>query len=162
VFWFQSIEGAGSYSSNGSLAFGLNYTREISKWLDFETGIDYSIHHIIYEPPFIGDGYDYTPRKETLRIFSVPITLRANFLRFFFINGGATLGFDIAGNNSIDNQTGIGSVLGIGAKYDFRSGLSVYVNPYSKVYPLLPFTLDKYQRTLENGIRIGIMYNIRK
>ena len=69
---------------------------------------------------------------------------------------------DVADSDDYDKQTGLGAMIGFGAKYDFSSGLSVFVNPYIKGHSLLSFTMDNYHMRLMNaGIRLGIMYNLR-
>jgi len=166
VFWFRALEGAGGYDNDGSVAFGLNFIHRVNKWLDLETGVDYSIHHVIFNSPFIGEDYDNTPRKEKIQLISVPVTIRAVFLKYFFANGGLLLDVDVSKSNSIDYQTGIGTMFGLGIKYDFCSGLSVFINPYTKIHSLLPFSTEKtdkyHERVWENGIRIGLVYALWK
>ena len=61
---------------------------------------------------------------------------------------------DIDTNSSspIDSQTGIGALLGIGAKYHFNNGFGFFVNPYTKSHAIIPFSFGKYpQRLIETG-----------
>jgi len=96
-------------------------------------------------------------------VLNIPLTLRANFLKYFFINGGLFVDIDISTSSPVDNQTGIGALLGISVKYDFKNGISVFGNPYTKLHSLIPFSDTKYhQRILETGIRIGITCDLRK
>ena len=163
IFYFKSMEGGGSYANDGSYAFGINYMYQLSKYFDIETGIDYSIHNTISTPDFPLEIFPIKS-KYKVEILSIPMTVRANFWNYFFANGGAILSFDISKNNvPIDSQTGLGAMLGVGIKYDFNSGLSIFVNPYTKMHSLVPFSSDNiHERLWENGIRIGVTYGIGK
>ena len=158
---FQNLVGAASYGSDNFFAIGVNYVRGINKWLDFETSLEFSKHNMYINGSSLSG--EYTPsRKVVPKLINIPLTVRANFLKYFFANGGIMVDIDVADSDDYDKQTGLGAMMGIGAKYDFSSGLSVFVNPYIKGHSLLPFTTDNYHRRLMNaGIRLGVMYNFR-
>ncbi|SHF41387.1 Outer membrane protein beta-barrel domain-containing protein [Mariniphaga anaerophila] len=161
VYWPSGLDGTGGYDNDGSFSVGVNYIYGIKSWLEFETGLEYSVHHTIFNPPFIGEEYNNSPRKEKMNLISVPLTLRINFLRYFFVNGGGLLDFDVSGANSIDDHTGIGFLMGLGLNFDFGPGFSVYANPYFKEHSLISFSPEKYhQRTWDEGIRVGLTYKL--
>ncbi|MDR2148991.1 MAG: hypothetical protein LBE91_21330 [Tannerella sp.] len=150
--YLKTVDGGGTPDIQGSVKIGLNYIHGINKWLDFETGLELSS----YEPGMIGDR-----GLPTLNIFSIPLTVKANFLKYFFVNGGALVDLDVSRKKgfAIDKQNGIGAVLGLGFEYDFKNGISIYANPYVKAYSLLYLTLESiHQRVLEAGVRIGATY----
>lgn len=162
VFMFTALDGAGSFEGKGFYAIGLNYLQPINTWLVLETGIEYTQQNISIHPnvPPNADGFEL---KEELNLMNVPLTLRANFLKYFFVNGGLILDIDISKSNSIDNQTGIGTLLGAGAKYDFRNGMSVFINPNLRFHSLIPFANTRYhQRAFDTGFRIGLEFPLRR
>ncbi len=161
VFRFNGLEGEGNYAVDKFFTIGLCYIGSINKWLEFETGVDYSKYTVLITPSFIPD-MSISSRKENFSIVSIPLTLRANFLKFIFVNGGVFI--DVDGTKSpIDSQTGIGSLFGIGAKYDFKCGGSIFINPYFKLHALLPFSSNNNQQKLyESGVRVGLTYNLTK
>jgi len=162
VFRFNELESAAIYNSDYFRTFGLSYVSALNKWLEIESGIEYSRHHIIIQPN-LPPNIDAFPRKASFSLINIPVTLRANFLKYFFVNGGLILDVDASLNSPIANQTGIGVLLGLSVKYDFDAGVSVFVNSYSKLHSLIPFqTENHHQRVLENGIRIGFSYDLRK
>ncbi|MBN1186662.1 MAG: hypothetical protein JXB49_30575 [Bacteroidales bacterium] len=162
VFRFDELDGAASYNSDYFYTIGINYVYPINKWLEAETGIEYSKQNIIVHPNLPPD-MDNSPRKENFTLIDIPVTLRANFLKYFFVNGGLIVDIDGSTNSSIDNQTGIGALIGLSIKYDFDFGISAFVNPYTKIHSLIPFQGEQYhQRIWENGIRIGFTYDLRK
>jgi len=162
VFRFSELDGAASYSGDHFFTVGGIYLHPVNGWLEAETGLEYSKHNIIIKPN-LPPGFDDTPQKAHFSLLNIPLTLRANFLKYFFINGGLFADIDISTSSAIDNQTGIGALLGISVKYDFKNGISVFGNPYTKLHSLIPFSDTKYhQGILETGIRIGITCDLRK
>ncbi|MBN2613667.1 MAG: hypothetical protein JXB00_19075 [Bacteroidales bacterium] len=161
VFRSDELDGAASYNSDYFFTIGINYLHPLNKWLEAETGIEYSKHNIIIEPNLPPD-MDNSSRKANFSLLNVPVTLRANFLKYFFVNGGLIVDIDASTNSPIDNQTGIGVLIGLSAKYDFKSRVSVFVNPYTKIHSLIPLSDTKYhQRIWEDGIRVGITYDLK-
>ncbi len=160
VFRFDELDGAASYNSDQFFTIGFNYIHSLNQWLEAETGIEYSKHSFIIEPNLL-PTMDYALRKADLSLINIPVTLRANFLKYFFVNGGLIVDIDASSNSSIDNQTGIGALMGVALKYDCKSGISFFLNPYTKIHSLIPFADTEYhQRIWENGIRLGITYNL--
>ena len=186
----KSLDGAASYSGDGFYAVGIICQIPLTSRLDLETGIEYGKHTIIITPN-LQPGMNDTPYKSNLKLTSIPIILKMNFLKHFFINGGASLDIGSKSSNPIRNQNliesssftefteggcimlsspspihsqnGIGAILGIGAKYDFKFGGTIFMNPYLKCHSLVPFSSEKYhQRLLEAGIRFGITYKFSK
>lgn len=159
----QELIGSASKSGDSFYTFGINYLYKLNKTLDVETGIEYSNHKIIVKSMVRPDMNTYSPHySANLSLVNIPITLRVNFLKYFFVNGGILFEMDAGTSSPIDGQTGIGSVLGLGIKYDFKSGFSVFANPYIKAHSLVPFTSgDNHQRVMESGFRFGLMYALK-
>ena len=164
VFTLQSLDGAVGYRNDGFFALGINYIQNLNRLFDLEIAIEYSKHNVIYSPSYSGDPFqDMTGKNEMFNILSVPIMTRINVWKYFYFNGGVLFSFDTSKEKNIDTQTGFGGILGLGMKYDFNCGISIYVNPYSKIHTLIPFSPEKYhQRVWENGIRIGLIYDLGK
>lgn len=162
LFRTDELIGAASYYGEGFYTLGFSYISGLNKWLEAETGLEYSKHTFSVfanVPPNI----DMMPESTNVSLLVVPVTVRANFLKYFFVNGGALLDMDISGNNSVDSQTGIGTVFGLGIKYDFKFGGSVFINPYAKAHSLLSFSGEDYpQRIYENGVRFGVTYQLNR
>lgn len=155
---FTDLDGAPNFSSKWSYSFGANYIHPLNSWLEIETGIEYAEHTIKVKtnlPPY----EDSTPHNTNLSLINIPMTVRANFWDYLFVNGGMLLDFETSSSSNIDTQSGIGAILGIGAQYEFNNGLGLFINPYAKAHTLIPFSSEKYhQRLMEAGIRIGLTY----
>lgn len=158
---FQSADlvGAASYDSKSFYAFGINYIHPVNYWLDIETGVEYAKHTITLLPN-LPPNMDRNPYDIDFSLINIPITLRANFLNYFFINGGLLIGIDASSSSPIDR--GLGAILGIGAQYEFNNGFGVFINPYSKAHALILFSSEKYPlRMIETGVRMGVTYILK-
>ena len=160
AFYWEEIVGAGGYDSKGYHSFGVTFIRPVSKRFDLETGIEYSKCTYRFSNSSLGPGYNI-PHNAYLSLIEIPVTARFNFWQYFFLNGGLLLDFDVTKDKHLDNQTGTGALLGVGAKYNFKkTPIGIFINPYIKYRPLIPFTQENYHlRTMENGLRIGVVYN---
>lgn len=153
-------EGSANYFNESFFTVGVSYIYPLRKWLEAETGVEYSNYKILIEPN-LAPNQEALSRTEDLSLVSIPVGLRANFLKYFFVNGGVFLNVDGSLSSPIDNQSGIGCMLGLAVKYDFSNGISVFINPYSKIHSLLSFQFEQNrQRIFENGVRVGVTYNL--
>lgn len=156
VLTFSDLVGAPSYNGKGFWAAGLVFSQGINRWLEWESGVEYSRHRIEVFPNLPPES-DTSTREEKAALITLPFTLKAGFLKYFFVSGGILLDFDASTNSPIDSQTGFGLSAGAGMKYDFRSGLSLFVNPYVRAHSLLPLTgFSHHNQIWDNGIRIGV------
>ncbi len=158
VVLFEELVGAPSFSGDGFYSLGICLVLPLGGRLDAESGMGYSRHRIRVEPNLPPQG---EPRSDirNLHLIDIPVTLLAGFLKYFFVNGGLVLEIDPTLDSPLDNQSGIGALAGIGFKYDFRGGLSLFLNPCIKGHALLPFSMEgKPTRIIESGVRLGISF----
>ena len=153
-----ALEGAASKDITAASGIGLIYLKPINPWLEWETGLTYTLYKVKTTSSPVPE---VTTRNSTLSLLDIPIGVRAGFWKYFFASGGLLLDLDMMSNSSISSQSGIGLMLGLGVKYDFSFGGSLFINPYGKLHALLPFSSDKHQdRILESGLKFGITYQL--
>lgn len=153
-----ALDGAASHEITAANSIGLIYLKPINNWLEWETGLTYTLYKVTTTSSPMPE---VTTRNSTLSLIDIPIGVRAGFWKYFFASGGLLLDLDMMSNSSISSQTGIGLMLGLGVKYDFSFGGSLFINPYGKLHALLPFSSDKHQdRILESGLKFGITYQL--
>ena len=155
-----SLDGGASYDGKGSDIFGINYQRILNKDLYLETGLEYSKNKIGITPPFY-PGIDLTPRQEDIVLITIPVYVKFTFFKYFFVNGGTLIDFEIDRTEyqSTDDQSGIGFGGGIGGQYTFRN-FTFYINPLFRYHAVIPFQKENYQQHLtEAGIKFGLDYN---
>jgi len=158
MIMFHALDGAATHRGNGFFSLNMHYRKPINKWLDFESGSAFAHHRVVVEPLSI---YDILPIKDEMYVASIPIGVKINFLRYFFVNAGALVDMDFTLSNHLDNQSGIGASLGAGAIYRFDSGIGIFAMPCIRMHSLIPFTMGNYhERLLESGIQIGISYRL--
>ncbi|MFA7493370.1 MAG: outer membrane beta-barrel protein [Proteiniphilum sp.] len=163
AFYFQSLDGAGAYRGKGHYSLGIIYMRPLTKSIDIETGISYGKYRYQFSNASLGPEAP-EPYSITNAVVDIPVTVRWTFLKYLFLNGGLLLGIDTGKEDYLDDsQTGIGALIGIGAKYNLKNiPIGLFVNPYYKMHSLLPFSMGKYhQRTDESGFRLGLVYYLR-
>ena len=158
-YYSDDLIGAASYDSKSFYAFGINYIHPVNNWLDIETGVEYAKHTVTLNPN-LPPNMDRNPYDIDFSLINIPITLRANFLNYFFINGGLLIGIDASSSSPIDR--GLGAILGIGAQYELNNGFGVFINPYLKAHSLISLSSEKYPlRMIETGVRMGVTYILK-
>jgi len=158
---FRSVIDDSSTDAGKSFTYGVSYLKPLNKWLELETGLEY-LSCPIETKSIVGtvNGVTTLTRSATLSMLTAPVTVRANFLKYFFVNAGVLLDIDVSSNSIINSQTGLGSLLGLGVKYDFKNGISVFVNPYAKIHSF-PLSFDRdQQHFMESAVRFGIAYKL--
>lgn len=150
-----------SYEAKNFYTLGLTYIRGLNKWLAIETGLEYSRHNIGIVPNIMpGENMFMKTQKTEMNLLNVPVTLRAKFLKYFFVNAGVLIDIDVSNSIYFENQTGFGGIVGVGVNYDFDFGLSVFLNPYIKAHSWID--VGTQQKVLEKGFRLGVAYDLRK
>lgn len=159
AFYFESLDGAGRYDDKGYFSLGITYIRPLTQRIELETGITYSKYKYQFSNASLGPDAP-EPYMFTNSVVDIPVTVRWTFLKYFFLNGGLLIGIDTEEDNNLDSQSGIGAVIGIGAKYDLKNiPVGLFVNPYMNFHSLVHFSFDNYhQRTFEEGFRFGAVY----
>ncbi len=150
--------GGPGYSGDGFITYGISGIYQITRTLGFESGIEYSEYKIIIEPylPLIYHGTSTVSRSS---LVNIPLTVRFSFLKYIFLNGGCIIDLGTSGSGRIGDKSGLGILLGTGFKYDFKKGISLFINPYTKIHSLI--SSDKSgQKLLEAGFRFGLLFRI--
>jgi len=157
---FQKMDGGPGYRSAGFESFGINYIYKLNRTIDFETGIEYTEYKIIVEPNLhlIYGGTSYSVK---FSLIEIPATMRVNFLKYFFVNGGVFLDINAGNSGGIQSSEGLGANLGLGLRYDLNRTFSIFVNPYAKVHSIISFSsTDSQQLLFESGFRFGVMVRL--
>lgn len=162
VVRFTVLDGDATYKPDFFYALGIHYVYPLRSHLGLEAGIEY-VSHRTRVIPNIHPLIFIEPYREKISFVSIPISVRADFLKYFFVQGGMLLNIDGSSDLFVHNQSGLGVLAGLAFQYQFDMGISVFVNPYTKLHSLLPFQKSRYhQRLWESGFRIGISYDLGK
>jgi len=160
---FKSIEDDSGSDAGKSYSFGVTYVKPLNKWLGIESGIEFLQGHVSTHSMMStmhGLNISTVTHSGTMSLINIPVGLRASFWKYCFVNGGLFIDMDVSSDSPVNSQLGIGSQLGFGLKYDFKTGISVFVNPYTKVHTF-PLSFQSNQEHLfESAIRFGMSYQL--
>lgn len=160
VIQFQDLVGAASYEGVSHFSVGLSYLRALNSLLDWQTGLEYT-HHKVQINSNVDPVMGAVSREEQLNLVVIPIGVRLNFLKYFFLDGGALLDLDLTSSGSIDSQSGVGINFGVGCLVPVIPRLSFVLKANTRAHALVPFSSEKYhERLLENGIHFGLSYEL--
>jgi hypothetical protein len=155
LFKIDEVVGLAGKEGNGASVYSLLYNRKLNNYLSFKTGLEYSNNFVLIPTAVI----NLENKTAYIEMISVPVYGKLTFWKYFFINAGATLDFELNtySNQTTDKQSGIGLGIGIGAEYEFKS-YSVFFNPFYQNCATISF--DKVDYKLNKiGIRFGLGYN---
>ncbi len=147
------------YNGDHFYTMGLSYSHPLGNRFEIETGVEYSKQTIrvdIVNPRLNNPSY-----KSDFSLVEIPATLRFNFLNYFFANGGFLVDISASKSSQMGNQSGIGEMFGVGAKYNISRGISIFANPYMKFHSNISFSSRENHRSLtESGFRFGVAYSL--
>jgi hypothetical protein len=146
------------YSGKGANLYELRYSRQINRFFSIETGLEYSFNKI--EKEYFPDGIMHY-KESNIKMLSIPIYGDITFWKYFFVNAGPTIDFELhrQTSESTYNQSGIGFGLGIGGRYTLKN-FTVSLNPFYQKHLILRSKKGAYHENLyEGGIKLGLGYN---
>lgn len=146
------------HTGKGGKLYDLKYARQINKFFSIETGLEYSINKI--ETVTFPDGMNHY-KESNIKLLSIPIYGDITFWKYFFVNAGPTIDFELhrQTSESTYNQSGIGFGLGIGGRYTLKN-FTVSLNPFYQKHLILRSKKGAYHENLyESGIKLGLGYN---
>ncbi len=146
------------YNGKGANLFELKYSRSVNSFFAIETGLQYTHHKI--EMEFFPDGVSHYKNSE-INMVTIPISGNLTFLKYFFVEVGPTLDFELnhSSFSSVNNQSGIGFAFGLGGKYTFNR-ITLIVNPFFQRHLLLSLgNGDSVEHLWQSGVKFGLGYN---
>lgn len=155
IFRFQELVGAGSVTGTGVWTAGADLRRLLGDHFSIGTGLSYS-HQYYYTSPAPGIGGTDTPGS--FGLVTLPVMVRADFLKWFFADAGALVAVQ-TGSSRVDDMSGVGATVGAGIQYRFKSDMFIRVRAYVAQYGLLHFSPEDHPQTLLNGgVTLGVGY----
>lgn len=136
---------------------GFSYVHPISSFVQFESGLEYSLFRIEQRDIEI-------PKNDTiyntLSLVQIPLLLRLKFLDMLYLNTGLLLDLDMHSHSIVTSRSGLGAMIGLGVAYKFDSGISLFANPYLKTHTILGSDMSfRENHLIEAGVRLGISYD---
>jgi hypothetical protein len=149
----HGVIGDFGYSGETGRAYGLSYTRDITRVVSLETGLLFSVNNVRLSTIQGGRGDIFY--NGDVKLISVPLYARINFLKYLFAQGGFLIDHqtNYTSNHVVVDQSGVGFGMGFGGKYSFGA-LSVFINPY-----FCRHAINARYNLMEGGARFGVGYN---
>jgi hypothetical protein len=154
---FGAIGDFGYHTKTGN-TFGLSYTKKITRYLSLQTGLFYAddkAEETSSLPGRSGVNYD-----GDLKLISVPAIAKFTFFKYLYADAGMSFDKELnyTGNYLSLDQSGIGLETGLGAQYT-TNHITVFVNPYIKIYSIARFNRNQDFSLVENGFKFGLGYS---
>ncbi len=148
------LEGSGNYDLKTGVSVGFQYSRQFSDRLSLQTGINGYHTNVAITPAFY-PGTDMTPKEHELWLIYVPVFLKVDLSKYFFINGGLLADIDITKEKVITNQSGMGAGLGIGTEFSITNKFALQLNPYVNLHGIVLTDKENYpERVFDAGIKV--------
>lgn len=152
--------GGTTYDGIDYAVTGLAYVYHLDDEVSLESGLQWARHKLI-RFPYAGPNDEQDSVYRPLNLLTVPMVMRFVPKKYFFWNAGVFLGLELKGDDHFDNQSGIGTVVGFGWKYEFKEKIELYLNPEFRWYSVVPFYLDQnHHRLMEVSLRMGLLYRL--
>lgn len=156
LYRYETLVGGGSSEGRLSISGGIHYGYTIrNSRLQLISGLDYSDHRFT----LIGAPMPEQDRRDArIAVLSVPLHVQWNIGNWFFIRGGPDIDVQLKDETGMDNQSGVGLTIAVGARHAFGPWV-LSVAPEVKNYALLAFNGEGYrQRLIVSGASVGFAY----
>lgn len=157
------------------ILIGVDYAFKLKKNFFVSGGVEFGHHKILVrylqvgDPPFIPFKTDERGEYDLL---TFPLSVHLDFLKYFFVRGGITIDVQtktIIYNSStkphdvVNDQSGIGSIIGFGVQYPFAKHFSVYAGLNNELHGLILFNNHSpYRKFSDLGLRTGLSYSFSR
>jgi hypothetical protein len=146
------------YNAGNAALFGVSYIRSLTGSFSIESGMIFSDNKTQLTSILAGrGGFIY---NEHIKMLSLPILLRRNFLKYFYFNFGLNVDMETnyPNDGSALNQSGMGYEMGLGGQYNFNH-FSVFAAPFFQAHGLIRFNDNAIGNLLDAGVKFGAGYN---
>jgi len=153
----QKLAGAPSYKMSAGFSIGFQYSKKLNDKLHLLTGVNWYENTLTVTPAFY-PGLDRTPKDYNVQLIYIPLLLKVDLGKYFFMNGGLLGDIDITKNKYIASQSGLGASFGIGTEFYITGNFSIQLNPYLNFHGLLLTDKENYpERIFDPGIKLSFL-----
>lgn len=155
------LVGASSVETKQYMELGVLLSRGIGERFSLGTGVNYAFSDVDYNPnfppcPFCKYAYVHDPK---FRMLTIPVFAEYKLGKVFYAAAGPVLDFQLSEGNNFTDQSGIGYLVGLGAK--FQTDQFIFsLFPNYKRHSVIPFdNSPQYKDVLQEiGIQLGVGY----
>jgi len=158
--WNEDLDGASSVDIENLREVGVLLSNRIGEKFSLSGGVNYSFAKVeINSCPLCNEtGLPY-PYNQDFKMLSIPIYAEYALGKIFYAAAGPVLDFQLSERNNFSNQSGVGFLLGLGAKVKTEK-LTFSVFPNYKRHNVIPFEKEgNYKQILQEiGVQFGVGY----
>jgi len=160
--WNIDLDGASSVTIKNYKEVGILLSKGIGEKFSITGGVIYSFANVEYSPNFplcVNCQYEYV-HNSSFRLLSIPVYAEYALGKIFYTAAGPIVDFHLTQRNNFSDQSGVGYLVGFGAKLDIQN-LSFSIFPNYKRHNVIPFVKEgNYKQVLhELGIQLGVGYS---
>jgi hypothetical protein len=153
----QRSIGGPSYDVGTAFSIGLQYSKKINDNLHLMTGVNWYTNTLTVIPSFY-PGIDQTPKDYNVQLIYIPVLLKVNLGKYFFINGGLLGDIDISKGKYIASQSGIGASIGPGVEFSLGGKFAIQLNPFLNFHGLILTNKESYpERIFDPGVKLNFV-----
>ncbi|MES2417451.1 MAG: outer membrane beta-barrel protein [Bacteroidota bacterium] len=135
-------------------SFGINYHEGLNKHLFIETGLIYINYK--YTTTFNYPNLPQTETNNTLKLLNLPIKIRLEFAKLFFLNAGLLMDINLD-QSDLAIESGVGATAGLGVQYYYKNRFGLTINPQANLHGLITG-----EGLIETNVTFGLAYRINK
>ncbi|RAI90191.1 outer membrane beta-barrel protein [Algoriphagus yeomjeoni] len=160
--WNEDLDGASSVDIENVKEVGVLLSKSISEKFSLNGGLNYSFATVQYDPNIppcfncLSIAYEH---NLDFKMLSLPIYAEYSLGKIFYAAAGPLVDFQLSEGNNFSDQSGVGYLVGLGAKLDTEK-LSFSIFPNYKRHNVIPFEKEgNYKQILQElGVQFGVGY----
>jgi hypothetical protein len=156
-----NLEGITEAEMTNLKEVGLLFSKGISKKVTITTGLNFGYGEVEFRPaicPNCSQQLTYY-HNSNFEIISIPVYGSYSFWNFLYVTAGPIIDFQLSEGNNFSDQSGLGYLAGLGARFDSKK-VSFSIFPNYKRHGAIPFDDSaEYKHILQElGVQFGVGY----
>lgn len=159
--WNKDLDGASSVDIEKYMEVGVLLSKNLSGGFSLSGGVNYSFAQVLINSCALCNdtGLPY-PYNRNFKMLSTPIYAEYALGKIFYAAAGPILDFQLSEGNNFSDQSGVGYLVGLGAKLNTEK-LSISIFPNYKRHNVIPFEKEgNYKQILQElGVQFGVGFS---
>lgn len=161
--WNEDLDGASSVTIKNFKEVGVLLSKEIGKNFTLTSGVNYAFAKVEFSPPQCPDCFPENTlyaHNPDFGMLSIPVYAEYTLGKYFYAAAGPVVDFQLSKGNNFSDQSGVGYLVGVGAKLDAEK-LSFSIFPNYKRHNVISFEKEgNYKQVLQElGVQFGVGYH---
>lgn len=147
--WNEDLDGASSVDIENLMQIGVLFSKSISEKFSLSGGVNYSFAKVDFSPNAPLGFLSLYVHNPEFRMLSIPVYAEYALGKIFYAAAGPVVDFQLSDGNNFSDQSGIGYLVGLGAKLNANK-FSFSIFPNYKRHNVIPFEKEgNYKQILQ-------------